>query len=122
MLEEGSPYRRFCGVIADVLLQHVEKHVVPVLRHEHGSVHVPVRALPLAHGLRQHGTESNLDPLQCIHFREAQLAVEHVEVENIVEAQTVKEEVQAVGVVFNLDSSSPITAHESVGGNVGGIS
>lgn len=64
---------------------------------------------------KKHGSESNLNPLQRIHFREAQLAVEHVEVENIVEAQTVKEAVQAVGVVFNLDSSSPITAHESVG-------
>src|SRR5574338_1595323 len=99
MLDESLPHRRFCGVVADVLLEHVEKFVVPVLRHEQGSVHVPVWALALAHGLRQHGTESDLDPLQRIHYREAQLAVEHVEIENVVETHTVKKAMQAVGVV-----------------------
>ncbi len=64
------------GVVADVLFEHSQKLVVVIRRNEQAGIRVPVRAMALTHGLRQHGAERDFDPLQGIHYRQPQLTVE----------------------------------------------
>ncbi len=103
VLDESLAHGRLGGIVADVLLEHFQKLVVAICRHEQAGIRVPVRAVALAHGLRQHGAERDFDPLQGIHYRQPQLTVEDVEIENVIEAHAAEKPMRAIGVVVDLE-------------------
>jgi len=96
------PGVRPCRVVPDFFFDVLYKNGVVVGGDEMRGIHKPVRAVANAHFVRQRGPECHFDALQCVQHSQAQLAVENVEIKDVVEVRAGVKAMRAIGVIMHL--------------------